>query len=162
MWGDNLIKRIHNEMDTQEISPHNPSYEGGTLARSIHYKIYNAAGGNPEKITFFYNYYSIFVEKGLGPGQKYDKSKLSNPFYSGKKYAPRKEGEREPKPFIIPLIKQRSFALGSIAARLLGEEIAGKILNEFETFDEKKKIKRVNMSQTNFWRLYAKAKGSAY
>ena len=80
-WAENLKKRIYKEMEIQGISPYNIKKNfTGNLRKSIGYqifpKVYNAAGGDPEKITFFYAYYGIFVEKGIMKGQPYNKSKL--------------------------------------------------------------------------------------
>lgn len=160
LWSDNLMDRIQSEMSIQQISPFNPKYKGdGILQKTIDYKIYNAAGGNAEKIVFFYEYISMFVETGTGNGQEYDASKLNAPFKSGSKYYKSKHGEREPKPFITPLIKQRSFALGAIAARTLAEEISAKILYDFSVMDDAKKKTRVKKAKTQWWITYARAKG---
>jgi len=154
------MKRILSEMEVQGISPYNPRYKGdGVLQKSIDYKIFNASGGNMEKIVFFYEYIAVFVETGTGNGQEYDSSKLKSSYKSGTKYYKSRHGEREPKPFINPLIRQRAFALGAIAARTLAEEINAKIQYDFSVMDNNQKRARMNRAKTEWWIPYARAKG---
>lgn len=160
LWAFNLLKRILKEMGTQQISPNNPDYKGtGQLQRSIDFKIYNAAGGDVEKITFFYEYYALFVEIGVQKGQSYDQGKLSKPFYSGSKYAEKKPNRRPPKPFLSVLINQRTFALQQITDRVLTENITAVVMSNL-SYKEKKE--RSQVAKNNFWNKYLKAKGRGY
>ncbi len=45
---------------------------GGTLdlARSLNYEVMESAGGDVQKVKFFYNYYGMFVDMGVGKGTK--------------------------------------------------------------------------------------------
>lgn len=43
----------------------------GSLYRSIFWRVYNSAGGDSAKITFFYQHYATFVETGTGRGVRY-------------------------------------------------------------------------------------------
>ncbi|MDR1980380.1 MAG: hypothetical protein LBQ39_02010 [Tannerellaceae bacterium] len=157
-WAENLIHRILKEMEVQQITPYNSKYPKGykgkgDLKKSIDYKVWNASAGNPEMITFFYSYIGLFVETGTGKDEKYSYQKLSQPFKSGKKYYKSKHGEREPKPFISVLIKQRAFALGSISARLLAEEVNARIVSTFSRMDMDQRIAAVEKSRSQFWKI---------
>lgn len=162
IWAQNLIKRILKEMRIQEISPDNPDYKGsGKLQESIDFapldrKIFNAAGGDDEKITFFYEYYGLFVELGTQKGQPYSKEKLSKPFYSGRKYASKKAGVRPPKPFLFGLVNQRVYSLQMILERVVTENITTTVVS---TLSMKEKKEKSSDSREGFWRKYAKVKG---
>lgn len=43
----------------------------GSLYRSIFWRVYNSAGGDSAKISFFYQHYAAFVETGTGRGVRY-------------------------------------------------------------------------------------------
>lgn len=163
-WADNLIKRIQAEMKVQEIAPFNPYYKGeNRLYESFDYdlddlnhKIHNAAGGDIEKIIFFYEYYGLFVELGVQKGQTYNKERLSKPFHSGSKYAPKKEGIREPKPFLFSLVNQRVFSLQKITERVLTENITLAVMS---SLSQKEKKERVKIARGSFMDRYLRAKG---
>lgn len=159
IWALNVLDRILKEMKVQKISPYNPDYEGsGKLAESINIDktVFNAAGGDIEKITFFYEYYALFVETGTMKGQPYSREKLNKPYKEGTKYAKDKKGIRAPKPFLFALLNQRVFSLQKIAERVISENITAAIVS---TISSKERNKTDNKSREGFFRKYAKMKG---
>ena len=77
-WAEGVVKRLKTNFDTQNIFPYgypgpypgaarkqtkDGKFEGSTgdAFRSIYAKVYNAAGGNTEKISFFFNYYGEMI-----------------------------------------------------------------------------------------------------
>lgn len=141
-WALNLVKRIHQEMAVQEISPFNPYYMGkGILKTSIDFdrKVFNAARGDVKKITFFYEYYALFVEYGLGNGEAYDKSKMDHSFKSGTKYAYSKPGWRAPKPFLFHLVDQRVYSLARLIEHTLSENMTTFISNSLVAPEKKRR-----------------------
>ncbi|MCD8178061.1 MAG: hypothetical protein LUE98_11815 [Tannerellaceae bacterium] len=129
-WAQNVVKRWIKEMETQQVSPYNPDYTGGSLIRSFYYKIYNASGGDQTKILFVLNNYGRHVDIGVGRGQKYDASRLADPFRSGKQYQKREKGKRTVKPFLMPIFKQRVYSLARILERKWGETAQVMIFQE--------------------------------
>lgn len=85
-FGRRTFERIRQNFKTLGISPYNPNHIGkdskawlkggkvrsrGALYRSIFWKVYNEAGGDMAKVTFFFNHYAVFVETGTGAGVKW-------------------------------------------------------------------------------------------
>lgn len=86
-FGNRTFKRIQRNFKTLGISPYNNnSLQGwlktdklkgkkmrstGSLYRSIFWKVYNEAGGDMMKVTFFFKHYAVFVETGTGAGVKW-------------------------------------------------------------------------------------------
>lgn len=158
-WAANVLKRIFKEMAVQEVNPFNPDYydEESRLRQSIDYKFVNASGGDVEKIVFLYEYYALFVEYGIGRGEPYDKSKLTNSFHSGTKYAKKQPSIRPPKPFFFSIINQRTFSLQKLVENVLSENITAIISNQL-SLPEKSKD-RISRSRNKLWERYAIAKG---
>lgn len=156
-WADNLIARIIKGMKVQGIDPDNPDYSGESyLQKSLDYKIHNAAGGDAEKISFFYAYYGLFVEMGVQGGQPYSQEKLSSPYKEGSKYASKQPGVRPPKPFLFVLANQRVFSLQKIVERVVTENVTISIMSSLSVPDKKDQVKR---ARGGFWDKYLRAKG---
>jgi len=136
-WSRNTVDRWIKEMESQEVSPYNPKYKGGSLLRSFYYKIYNAAGGDQTKILFVLNNYGRFVDLGVGNGQKYDPSRMDSPFRSGSRYQdkPRSGEQRVVKPFLMPVFKQRVYSLARILERKWSETAEVMIFQELTRKD---------------------------
>lgn len=83
LWAENMKKRLEANFGTQNIWPkgHPGPYIGyrntsvakhhkdGHALQEFYAKVYAGAGGDTEKISFFFNYYLYFVDMGVGAGQ---------------------------------------------------------------------------------------------
>ena len=62
-WAFDVIRRWIREIKTQEIK--NPS----ALIRSLHFRVYNASGGDKTRIVFTLLNYGRFADLGVGRGE---------------------------------------------------------------------------------------------
>lgn len=92
-----------------------------SLKRSIGFRIFNAAGGDVEKIEFFFNYYATFVDLGVGRGHSFasqsKKGAYDKRYNYRRQYAeqdPLKADTKPPKPFMLPIFNQEVYILSNI------------------------------------------------
>ena len=149
-WAEGVVKRLKKNFDTQNIFPYgNPGpYPGspvksdkypngstGDAFRSIYAKVYNAAGGNTEKISFFFNYYLYFVDMGVGGGQPIEKVDRSDKAKYNKLYKPWPDaGDRQSRPAFAMEFRYQLFKLSTIVSAYYGRLITNGIV--FSITDE--------------------------
>lgn len=71
--------KIRKNFETLQIGIYNPNNRRkngknrstNALYRSIFWKVYNEAGGDMGKVSFFFKHYAVFVETGTGAGVKW-------------------------------------------------------------------------------------------
>lgn len=123
LWAEGVYKNIRANFETQKVFPFKPYPDSpdasGSLYNSLYWKISNAAGGDTQKIDFFFNYYGLFVDLGVGRGQKYAQVDNADPSVYGKRYKIWKgRGDRQSRPTILREIRQEVRMLrNSLAAR---------------------------------------------
>lgn len=114
-WAFDVIRRWIREIKTQEIK--NPS----ALIRSLHFRVYNASGGDKTRIVFTLLNYGRFADLGVGRGEKYTRIKHDPVFWSGQKYPETKGYNWQVKPWLRPVFKQRVYSLAKILERKYNE-----------------------------------------
>lgn len=135
-WAEGVVKRLKINFDTQNIFPYGSPgpYPGspkstGDAFRSIYAKVYNAAGGNTEKISFFFNYYLYFVDMGVGAGQKIEAVERSEDAKYNRLYKDWNDrGERQSRPAFAMEFRYQIFKLGSIVNAYYGRLITNGIV----------------------------------
>lgn len=115
VWAANVIQRWIKEINAQDVK--NP----GKLIRSLHKRVYNAAGGDQTKIIFTLLNYGRFADLGVGRGEKYNRRKHDPVFYSGQKYPETPGYNWQVKPWLMPVFKQRVYSLAAILERKYNE-----------------------------------------
>lgn len=151
-WAEGVVKRLKKNFDTQNIFPYGypGPYPGsstitkngqriqnstGDAFRSIYAKVYNAAGGNTEKISFFFNYYLYFVDMGVGAGQPIEAVDRSDKAKYNKLYkAWPDRGERQSRPAFAMEFRYQIFKLSAIVSAYYGRLITNGIV--FSLTDE--------------------------
>lgn len=130
LWALYVMRDILKAMKTQQVG-RSISYtksgkkkiniSTGDLRKTMRYKLYNASGGNMEKIEFFFNYYATFVDLGAGREYTYESQRSAGAYdkkYNYKrKYAeqdPDKRDTKPPKPFMLPIFNQEVYILSNI------------------------------------------------
>lgn len=123
-WAWETYMAIRVNFATQKINPFPPyltenkkdmpnRYSTRSLYDTLYYKVLNAANGDKARVDFFFNYYGLFVEMGVGRGQKYSQVDNSAPARYNKQYKPwRKKGDRQSRPAIVMEI---NFQVGRLA-----------------------------------------------
>ena len=93
-WSENMMLQLRNNYESQKIFPLGwpgpyPGYQyqnakkrqsgkstawvsTGESFRQIYAQVYRGASGNPEIIQFFFRYYLMFADMGVGKGTKYE------------------------------------------------------------------------------------------
>lgn len=126
-WAWYTLQSIKDNFRIQRISPfypytpvgkNNPFKQStGNLYNSIYYKVLNAAGGDRSRVDFFFNYYALFVDLGVGRGQKYDHVDNAQRRKRSKRYKPWKgQGDRQSRPAVIPELRYQSLRLSRLMA----------------------------------------------
>lgn len=151
-WAEGVVKRLKTNFDTQNIFPYgypgpypgaarkqlkNGKFEGSTgdAFRSIYAKVYNAAGGNTEKISFFFNYYLYFVDMGVGAGQPIVNVDRDEDARYNKRYKTWKDtGDRQSRPAFAMEFRYQLFKLSTIVSAFYGRLITNGIV--FSITDE--------------------------
>lgn len=141
-WAEGVVKRLKLNFDTQNIFPYGSPgpYPGsppstGDAFRSIYAKVYNAAGGNTEKISFFFNYYLYFVDMGVGADQPIGAVDRSDKAKYNKLYKDWDDrGERQSRPAFAMEFRYQLFKLGTIVSAYYGRLITNGIV--FSITDE--------------------------
>ena len=151
-WAEGVVKRLKTNFDTQNIFPYgypgpypgaarkqtkNGKFEGSTgdAFRSIYAKVYNAAGGNTEKISFFFNYYLYFVDMGVGAGQPIEAVDRSDKAKYNRLYKTWKDtGDRQSRPAFAMEFRYQLFKLSTIVSAFYGRLITNGIV--FSITDE--------------------------
>ncbi len=132
-WAANVIRRWEKEIEYQGIT------DPDRLIKSLHYKIYNASGGDMTKIIFTMENYGRYIDVGVGKGEKYTRQKHNPIFWSGQKYPETAGYKYQVKPWMYPIFKQRVFALARILERKYNEYAQTVILTNLtakETFNK--------------------------
>ena len=78
-WADIVLERWIRKIQSLNIG------SSGELLKSLEAHVQADARGNPAKITFFYLYYGIFTDMGVGRGVhlgEYSKTRKKKPWYS--------------------------------------------------------------------------------
>lgn len=151
-WAEGVVKRLKTNFETQKIFPRgfpgpypgaarkqlkNGKFEGSTgdAFRSIYAKVYNAAGGNTEKISFFFNYYLYFVDMGVGAGQPIVNVDRDEDARYNKRYKTWKDtGDRQSRPAFAMEFRYQLFKLSTIVSAFYGRLITNGIV--FSITDE--------------------------
>lgn len=135
-WAEGVVKRIKLNFDTQNIFPYGSPgpYPGspvssGDAFRGIYAKVYNAAGGNTEKISFFFNYYLYFVDMGVGAGQPIEAVDRSEKARYNRKYKDWDDrGDRQSRPAFAMEFRYQLFKLGTIVSAYYGRLVTNGIV----------------------------------
>ena len=86
-------------------------------------KVYNAAGGNTEKISFFFNYYLYFVDMGVGGGQPIERVDRSDKAKYNKLYKHWDDrGDRQSRPAFAMEFRYQLFKAEHDCFRLITED----------------------------------------
>ena len=135
-WAEGVIQRLKTNFKTQNIFPRGSPgpYPGaepstGDSYRSIYARVYNAAGGNTEKISFFFNYYLYFVDMGVGAGQPIEKVDRNEKAKYNQLYRPWDDkGERQSRPAFAMEFRYQLFKLKTIVSAYYGQLITNGIV----------------------------------
>ena len=151
-WAEGVVKRLKTNFDTQNIFPYgypgpypgaarkqtkDGRFEGstGNAFRSIYAKVYNAAGGNTEKISFFFNYYLYFVDMGVGAGRPIETVDRSDKAKYNRLYKTWKDtGDRQSRPAFAMEFRYQIFKLSTLVSAYYGRLITNGIV--FSLTDE--------------------------
>lgn len=111
LWAEGVYRNIRANFETQRVFPFKPYPDSpessGSLYNSLYFKVSNAAGGDTTKIDFFFNYYGLFVDLGVGRGQKYAQVDNAAPSVYGKRYKEwKKKGDRQSRPILLREFRQ--------------------------------------------------------
>lgn len=143
-WGELMIQRIKMNFKVQRIWPEgtggggpyknyhivNTNRKGryhstgsSFLKQNLYSKVVAGAGGNTVAVDFFFRYYLLFVDWGVGKGQpKYDVPENGIPNMK-KRYANwRYTGDRQRRPVVLGAIRGSRFFLGNILQDYWGKE----------------------------------------
>lgn len=127
-WAWQTYSAIRANFRTQRIYPFEPytpkSGDGnpfrnstGSLYNTLYYKVLNAAGGDTGKVDFFFNYYGLFVEAGVGRGQKFAQVDNAQPARHNRRYKEwRGRGDRQSRPAIVMELNFQTRRLSRILA----------------------------------------------
>lgn len=125
-WAWETYEAIRANFKTQRINPYPPyitpnakdmpnRYSTKALYNTLYYKVLNAAGRDQAKVDFFFNYYGLFVEMGVGRGQKYSQVDNAATARYNKRYKPWvMKGDRQSRPAIVMEINFQVRRLSSI------------------------------------------------
>ena len=141
-WAQRVVERLKANFDTQNIFPYGSPgpYPGsptstGDAFRSIYAKVYNAAGGNTEKVSFFFNYYLYFVDMGVGAGQPIEAVDRDAKARYNRLYKPWPDkGDRQSRPAYAMEFRHQLFKLTTIVSAYYGRLITNGIV--FSLTDE--------------------------
>lgn len=148
-WAEGVVKRLKTNFGTQKIFPYgypgpypgaarkHGKFDGSTgdAFRSIYAKVYNAAGGNTEKVSFFFNYYLYFVDMGVGAGRPIETVDRSDKAKYNRLYKTWKDtGDRQSRPAFAMEFRYQIFKLGAIVSAYYGRLISNGIV--FSLTDE--------------------------
>lgn len=145
-WADNLVERLQVNFGTQNIWPlgYPGPYIGyrntsasrqntGKGYREIYAKVFNAASGDTEKISFFFNYYLYFVDMGVGAGRPIETVERSKDANYRRLYARwNGMGDRQSRPSISMEIRHQLARLETLVSAYYGEFIQNGILFSFD------------------------------
>lgn len=151
-WAEGVVKRLRMNFETQNIFPKgypgpypgasrkqtkDGKFQGSTgdAFRSIYARVYNAAGGNTEKISFFFNYYLYFVDMGVGAGQPIEAVDRSEKAKYNRLYKNWSDtGDRQSRPAFAMEFRYQLFKLGILVSAFYGRLITNGIV--FSITDE--------------------------
>ena len=151
-WAQGVVNRLKLNFETQKIFPRGfpgpypgssvqkdkkGNYTGSTgdAFRSIYARVYNAAGGNTEKISFFFQYYLYFVDRGVGAEQPItavDRDAAAKYHARYKNWSDR--GDRQSRPAFAMEFRYQLFKLGTIVSAYYGRMVTNGIV--FSITDE--------------------------
>ena len=150
LWAENLKKRLQRNFETQHVWPR--GYPGpyigyrNTPAAKRHLKrnprrsinslyadIYNGAGGDTEKIEFFFDNYLRFVDMGVGYDQKIEAVDNSSPANWRSLYKTWDgQGDRQSRPILSMEVRHQLRRLQTLVSSFYGEYIENGILMAFD------------------------------
>lgn len=143
-WANHTIARIRKNFDKQKVWPMGfpGPYKGyaGTerskgstgesySPRRLYAQVYNMAGGDTERITFFFRYYLYYVDMGVGRG-KHWKFENEDAYYNRLFRKWQGEGDRQQRPFLTMEIRHQLRRLEGILLAYYSEVIETKIVTD--------------------------------
>lgn len=138
-WAEHVIQRLALNFRRQNIWPYGypGPYKGyadtpaakrstGMGIRSLYAQVYAAAGGDSERITFFFNDYLSYVDMGVGGEQDLEKLRALGKDKDAKKayrlHAKWKEmGDRQQRPFLMKEFRHQVMRLQAMLWAYYGE-----------------------------------------
>lgn len=146
LWAENMKKRLEANFETQKVWPrgfpgpyigyrNTPGAKGSTgdALRTFYAKVYAGAGGDTEKISFFFRYYLYFVDMGVGAGQPIedvDRSEKANWRTRYKDWA--MEGDRQSRPVLSMELRWQLLRLETLVSSFYQEFIETTLITSFE------------------------------
>lgn len=160
-WAESMIKRIRMNFEVQRIYP--KGFDGGgpykdyavinerrrksgqphstgDAYRTIRKLVHEGAGGNTVAVDFFFKYYLLFVDWGVGRGMKaHDVNTSKKPkMNDNKPYRVWKRmGDRQRRPVVLGEIRNSRFYLGKLLEKYWGREAELAILHGLGYDNEK-------------------------
>lgn len=109
-------------------------------------KVFNGAGGDTKKISFFFNYYLYFVDMGVGAGQPIEDVERSKDARFNQLYQIwKEEGDRQSRPVIAMEVRHQLRRLEVLVSSYYQDFIENGVLvsfqDEFKRSDYKFRMK---------------------
>lgn len=146
-WAENMKQRLEANFETQKVWPrgfpgpyigyrNTPGAKGSTgdALRTFYAKVYAGAGGDTEKISFFFRYYLYFVDMGVGAGQPIedvDRSAKASWRTRYKDWA--REGDRQSRPVLSMELRWQLLRLETLVSSFYQDFIETTIIKSFDT-----------------------------
>ena len=155
LWAENMVRRLQMNFERQNVWPRGfpGPYIGyrntagskkstGKGINSFFSKVWSGAGGDTEKISFFFNFYLYFVDMGVGAGQHIeavDRAERANWKKLYKTWDG--EGDRQSRPMLAMEIRHQLLRLGTLVSTFYQEYVENGVLFSFIEEDEFNRIK---------------------
>jgi len=157
-WAEIMLKRIRMNFEVQHIWPEGIGYKGPykdywivNMARKGKYKstgeafteqnlrakVINGAGGNTVAVDFFFRRYLLFVDWGVGAGQKISEvPDVGTPNMKKRYNKWEQAGDRQRRPVVMGAIRGGRFFMAKILEDYWKTRAETTILYGFGTLDE--------------------------
>lgn len=154
-WANNMIRQLQSNFETQHVWPggfpgpyigyrNTPAAKRSTGKgyRRMYAKVFNGAGGDTRKISFFFNYYLYFVDMGVGAGQPIEDVERSKDARFNQLYQIWKEqGDRQSRPIIAMEVRHQLRRLEVLVSSYYQDFIENGVLVSFQDEFERKNHK---------------------
>lgn len=158
-WANNMIRQLQTNFETQHVWPggfpgpyigyrNTPAAKKSTgqAYRRMYAKVFNGAGGDTKKISFFFNYYLYFVDMGVGAEQPIEDVERSKDARFNQLYQIwKEEGDRQSRPIIAMEVRHQLRRLEVLVSSYYQDFIENGVLvsfqDEFKRSDYKFRMK---------------------
>lgn len=145
-WANNMIRQLQANFETQHVWPggfpgpyigyrNTPAAKKSTgqAYRRMYAKVFNGAGGDTKKISFFFNYYLYFVDMGVGAGQPIEDVERSKDARFNQLYQIwKEEGDRQSRPVIAMEVRHQLRRLEVLVSSYYQDFIENGVLVSFQ------------------------------